>query len=193
MRCYKHKKTESIGVCIKCGKGVCESCKVEFKEALHCKDCIKKIGEDNTSKQDKKDPNGVRKSINLEESSKSDKKPEETPDNKNNRRFIAVLMSIFLPGLGLIYLGSVKKGVVAIFIFVMLYALMDSQIKSGAGFPFPVFSLLIFFWLMQVYRTFTVAEKINKGEKVDDSWFYEVLITVLSLAVIMLFVAFLVF
>ena len=155
MKCYTHKKAEAVGVCIRCGKGACDSCKVEFKEAIHCKNCIKKIGEEKTDKQDK---NHV------------DKKPEETSDDKNNRRLIAVLISIFLPGLGLIYLGSIKRALSTIFIFITLYTLMNIHSNPKTGISGIIFVLLVLFWLKQIYRTSTVAEKINKGNEIGDRW-----------------------
>ena len=40
--CFVH-RTNAIGVCVNCGKGICEHCAVEIKNKLHCKDCVKEI------------------------------------------------------------------------------------------------------------------------------------------------------
>jgi hypothetical protein len=42
MRCFKHPKSEAVGVCSSCGKGVCSKCAVEKDGKVYCKDCISK-------------------------------------------------------------------------------------------------------------------------------------------------------
>jgi len=42
MRCFKHSKTEAVGICSSCGKGVCSKCEVNKDGKVYCKDCISK-------------------------------------------------------------------------------------------------------------------------------------------------------
>ncbi|MEM2900184.1 MAG: hypothetical protein QXT63_05280 [Thermoplasmata archaeon] len=42
MKCYFHEEKEAIGVCVSCGKGLCDDCKIEFDGKLHCKACVEK-------------------------------------------------------------------------------------------------------------------------------------------------------
>jgi hypothetical protein len=42
MRCFKHPKSEAVGICSSCNKGVCSKCTVEKDGKVYCKDCISK-------------------------------------------------------------------------------------------------------------------------------------------------------
>jgi hypothetical protein len=37
MKCYDHPKTDAVGVCSQCGKGICSKCAVEIGGKLYCK------------------------------------------------------------------------------------------------------------------------------------------------------------
>jgi len=41
MKCCARPEKEAIGVCHKCGKGVCEACAVEVSGRLYCRACIR--------------------------------------------------------------------------------------------------------------------------------------------------------
>ncbi len=43
MECYNHRKTEAVGVCSQCGKGVCSKCSVEIGGKLYCKPDADKV------------------------------------------------------------------------------------------------------------------------------------------------------
>ena len=43
MECYNHRKTEAVGVCSQCGKGVCSKCAVEIGGKLYCKPDADKV------------------------------------------------------------------------------------------------------------------------------------------------------
>lgn len=40
MNCVNHLNREAIGVCISCGRPICEECRVEVRERNYCKKCI---------------------------------------------------------------------------------------------------------------------------------------------------------
>jgi hypothetical protein len=42
MRCFKHPKSEAVGICSSCNKGVCTRCAVEKDGKVYCKDCVSK-------------------------------------------------------------------------------------------------------------------------------------------------------
>jgi hypothetical protein len=42
MRCFKHPKSEAVGICSSCNKGVCSKCAVEKDGKIYCKDCLSK-------------------------------------------------------------------------------------------------------------------------------------------------------
>ena len=39
MKCYNHPDREAVGVCVGCGKAVCQECAVEVDGKIYCKDC----------------------------------------------------------------------------------------------------------------------------------------------------------
>ena len=42
MRCFTHPRSEAVGICSSCNKGVCARCAVERDGKVHCKACIAK-------------------------------------------------------------------------------------------------------------------------------------------------------
>ncbi|MCX6775719.1 MAG: hypothetical protein NT130_02625 [Candidatus Micrarchaeota archaeon] len=40
MRCFKHPKSEAVGICSSCNKGVCSKCAVEEDGKVYCRDCL---------------------------------------------------------------------------------------------------------------------------------------------------------
>ena len=40
MVCYVHEQKPAVGMCIKCGKPICEWCNVEIQGKYHCKNCV---------------------------------------------------------------------------------------------------------------------------------------------------------
>ncbi len=42
MRCFKHPKSEAVGICSSCNKGVCSKCAAEKDGKVYCKDCLSK-------------------------------------------------------------------------------------------------------------------------------------------------------
>lgn len=40
MRCFKHPKSEAVGMCSSCNKGVCSKCAVQEDGKVYCKDCM---------------------------------------------------------------------------------------------------------------------------------------------------------
>jgi len=40
MRCFKHPKSEAVGICSSCNKGVCSKCAVQEDDKVYCRDCL---------------------------------------------------------------------------------------------------------------------------------------------------------
>ena len=45
--CYVHNEVEAVGICVGCGKFICENCKTELKGKNYCKKCIEELFEEN--------------------------------------------------------------------------------------------------------------------------------------------------
>ena len=43
LKCYKHPERDAVGVCVVCGRGICEECAVEVAGKLYCKEDVRKI------------------------------------------------------------------------------------------------------------------------------------------------------
>jgi len=40
MKCYKHNHCDAVGICVRCGRGLCSQCAEEFSRSLLCKQCV---------------------------------------------------------------------------------------------------------------------------------------------------------
>ena len=40
MNCKNHPDRPAVGACVTCGHMVCEECKVEIDDKIHCKSCV---------------------------------------------------------------------------------------------------------------------------------------------------------
>ena len=154
MKCYVHPGAEGVGTCTNCGKVICSECVVEVDGKLLCKACAAKKAEASVNVIVKKEP------------------------------LLALILSFaggvltggILLGLGQIYNGQIKKGIIisitSIFIGVIigiLYVFMGI-ISMGVGFIccLPVALLPLVFWLWALYDAYMTANKINDGEPVND-------------------------
>ncbi len=93
MRCYSHQDRDAIGVCVACGKGVCQECTLEVEGKVYCKACA---ADAIRAREAKAPPSSATVAM---ESPKS--------------WLAALLLSIFLGHLGVdrFYLGYVGLGV----------------------------------------------------------------------------------
>ena len=98
---------------------------------------------------------------------------------------IAVLLSLFIPGLGQLYVKKVKRGVSLIVTFIVLYAIssvITSEIAKNIDFTdrasvnnvitnpaFVVISLVTFgFWLFGMYDAYRMARKYDEAANHND-------------------------
>lgn len=49
MKCDKHSEKEAIAVCVNCGKGVCEDCRLNLGGKNYCQECADTIMSEKTS------------------------------------------------------------------------------------------------------------------------------------------------
>lgn len=54
MKCANHPEIDAVGVCIGCGKNICEICKVSFRGEIYCKQCT--VEKTTSSAKTKKSP-----------------------------------------------------------------------------------------------------------------------------------------
>ncbi len=51
--CYVHNEVEAVGICVGCGKFICETCNTELKGKNYCKKCVDELFEENQRKVEK--------------------------------------------------------------------------------------------------------------------------------------------
>lgn len=92
MKCYSHQDRDAVGICLACGKAICQECAQEVKGKIYCKRCAAEV----------KETEEVRAPVAVA-------KGEESPKSW----LAALLLSIFLGHLGVdrFYLGYVGLGV----------------------------------------------------------------------------------
>jgi len=155
MKCYVHPDVEAIGTCTGCGKAICPTCSMEVGGKLVCKPCAEKMATQCVTAQmaSKKEP-ALALLLSL----------------------VGGLVSGLLIGLGQIYNGQVKKGIilcvshaVAWAVIIIVYLLVGF-LTLGLGFIvcIPIFAAPFLLWCYAMYDAYITADKINKGEPVKD-------------------------
>lgn len=154
MKCYVHPDVDAVGTCTVCGRSVCQNCAIDMNGKLTCKSCVEKMASQPSGKAIvKKEP------------------------------VLALLLSLvgglvigLLIGLGQIYNGQVRKGIILCAInlvlegiIVTVYVLI-SIFTLGLGFLccLPIFAAPLLTWLYAMYDAYIMADRINKGEPVKD-------------------------
>jgi hypothetical protein len=152
MKCYVHQDAEAVGTCTGCGKAICPECSMEIGGKLVCKPCAEKLASQCMTAK-KKDP------------------------------VLALLLSLvgglvsgLLIGLGQIYNGQIKKGIILsllhIFAWVIIvggYVLLSIiTLGIGAVVCLPIFLFPLLLWVYTLYDAYVTADRINKGDPVKD-------------------------
>lgn len=86
MKCYIHPDRDAVGMCVGCGKPICEECLVTLHDRNYCKRCTAKLAQGRSL----------------------------LAENLSPRSWtVALLLSVFLGGLGIdrFYLGKVGTGI----------------------------------------------------------------------------------
>ncbi len=155
MKCYIHPDVEAIGTCTSCGNAICSTCSMEVGGRLICKPCGEKMATQCAASQVavKKEP------------------------------VLALLLSLvggivsgLFIGLGQVYNGQVKKGIILSVANVVICGgivgvyVVAGLVTLGVGFLvcLPVLLLPLVLWLYAMYDAYVTADKINKGEPVVD-------------------------
>ena len=155
MKCYVHPDVDAVGTCSNCGKFVCSSCAVDYKGKVTCKSCVEKM----TSA-----PVAATASAGT------------APVAGKKEPILSAILSFFIPGLGQIYNGQMKKGIVLIVGYIVLWIAMfvvyfvGALVTMGVGAfcCMPIFIVPLILWVYGMYDAYKVANAINKGEPTKD-------------------------
>jgi TM2 domain-containing membrane protein YozV len=183
MKCYVHPDAEAVGTCTNCGKTVCSNCALEMNGKLVCKSCVERMATQASSSPP----------VQPAAQPAAQPAPQPTappmapvaaaaagtmaaaPVSKKEPIF-SIILSFLFPGLGQIYNGQVKKGIVLLVTYVVLWVaifvvyLAGSLITMGVGALccMPVFLVPLIEWLYGMYDAYVVANKLNRGEFTKD-------------------------
>ena len=153
LKCYTHNDVEAVGACTACGKALCASCALYVDDKMVCKECAERMASSKVA-AGRKEP------------------------------FLALLLSLLggvltgslLFSLGQLYNGQPKKFIALTilnmfigFIALGLY-ILGAMTIIGLLCCLPVFLLPIVLYLYELCDAYVTADRINRGEPVQD-WF----------------------
>jgi hypothetical protein len=84
----------------------------------------------------------------------------------NNRNSFLTFITACIPGVGYMYHGLIKKGVQVLFLYMLI-----GTILSFIGLGFLSHLIKICIWFYTFFDTFSISNKIKRGEYVPDSEF----------------------
>lgn len=149
MRCVYHSDREAAYVCNHCGKDVCADCAVDVNGNTLCKPCVAALA-GRTGHGHGPGPGYDRYHCGY-------------PRHAKGRSKAALFILSFLPGLGYMYLGLIKRGLLVMSAFFLnIYLLAEFSVPLLA-FLVPVIFFASFF------DGFSILRRINAGEAVTDS------------------------
>ncbi|MFL0194134.1 hypothetical protein ACJDU8_00800 [Clostridium sp. WILCCON 0269] len=84
----------------------------------------------------------------------------------NNRNGVLTFIAACIPGVGYMYNGLIKKGVQTLFLYMIIKPVL---MFSGLGFLSHLVRICI--WFYTFFDTYSIANRIRRGEYVPDSEF----------------------
>jgi TM2 domain-containing membrane protein YozV len=158
MKCYAHPDVDAIGTCTNCGKAVCPACSMEVGGKLVCKHCAEIMATQCVTAQ---------------------AMPMKEPALALLLSLVGGLVSGLAIGLGQVYNGQIKKGIILSVLNVSIWAIIVAAyvivtvLTLGFGaFCLPVLCLPMLIspllWLYAMYDAYMIADRMNKGEPVKD-------------------------
>lgn len=133
MNCSNHFENKATNTCNVCGRWFCQDCVLEVDGRIYCKSCLKS------------------KLLENEKKESFYKKPMEKQPND----FISLICSL-IPGVGQMYLGFIKRGILIMLLFI---ALSKSFLEP--------FSIIL--WAFSLFDTFKLKNNLQKGIYIEDN------------------------
>lgn len=127
MKCYLHNEVDATSTCTRCGKALCSECAINVGGKIMCKQCTEQMASSAAY----------------------------IPVVNRKEPLLSLILSFLLPGLGQIYNGHIKKGLVLLVAYILLCWTCIAPLVI---------------WLYGMYDGYTVATAINQGECQQD-WF----------------------
>ena len=152
MQCRNHPEENGVNTCNQCGSWICDRCSFERGGRIFCPACASQ-----------------------QASEKREAPPDRSRISHVGRSISWGLLFFFsivipLPGLNYMYLGLVKRGLVAMGTFFgLIYMIIQLSISN----TWPLGIMFIFaipiLWLACTFDSFRLRERMNRGEVVTDN------------------------
>lgn len=188
MKCYVHPDVDAVGTCTNCGKSVCSNCAVEMNGKIVCKSCVDQMAKQPSAVVPPEPPatppvQPVAAPVPPAAPVVPPVAPPVAPATPAKKEpFLSLILSflgffvIGFIGLGQIYNGQVKKGIlltlgnwVLWFGMGLIYGIGAAvTLGFGALCCLPVLIVPLFIWFYAMYDAYVEAQKINRGEPTKD-------------------------
>ena len=160
MQCKNHPTENGVNTCNECGSWICDSCSFERGGRIFCPNCA--------AQQAKPTP-PTKPHI-----PHSDRGYDLRHVDKTVSWGILFLFTVmFPPGVNYMYLGLIKRGLLALASFFGMVYMMVTQLMQFGGGAFPLVFLFIFaipiLWLTCAFDGFRIRTRLSAGEVVTDN------------------------
>lgn len=146
MRCAVHPDNEAIGVCVLCGAAVCVQCQRFVRGRILCLPCYSELRQgENPINQ----PQALLK-----------------PTAKRSGCLVFLLGLV--PGLGHLYLGQIRKGLVLMGIVVLGFLFTFANPPHGGPLDFLFLAFLPLLVAYSAFDSVHTARRLNMGELIPD-------------------------
>ncbi len=152
MDCINHKNVEAVFKCQDCQNSICNDCAVNNNGQITCIKCA-----------EEKDLLVIKNEKAHRESYKASNNPYE---NNKISTFLTTILS-FIPGLGHMYLGFMKRGVQIMLAFFGVIAVSTVIYQSGSIST----ALATIIWFFSVFECFHLRRRLQAGEEVVEELF----------------------
>jgi hypothetical protein len=172
MNCLNHPEAPAVAYCRECGKALCEACLRQADGTVYCEEHAPASA---TWPQPEPPPAVPSPPA---ASPYTPPAPERTPytapppppppviTDPGVSPGLAFLLG-FIPGVGAIYNGQYVKGIIHVFVFGFLIAIVNSEEASGN--LQPLFGMLIAVWVFYMaFEAFHTAKRRQLGQPVDE-------------------------
>ena len=142
MQCRNHPERNGANTCNQCGTWLCEECTVDIQGRLYCRGCLADLSSPDTPSA-----------------------PRVTHPRNISSALLVLFSFVFPPGVNYMYLGLMKRGLVAMcgFFLLMFMGITSSwPVSMIFWFAIPVVALTCLFDSLNIRR------RINAGEYVPD-------------------------
>ena len=146
MQCRTHPTTPAFSTCNQCSDWICEECTVDIQGRLFCRGCLTKLAAPGSA------PHPAM--------------PVPMPGKRRISWGLLFMFSFLPPGVNYMYMGLIKRGLVALcgfFLLVYFIGVSNPPLTFLFSLAMPVFVLTC------IFDGFNIRRRINAGEIVGDN------------------------